>query len=318
MKWIYGVTISLFAVGCTHLSVTKDVLTPDYLLAKGSKQITFLGDNDHPRFSNDGTRLLYSSRARGIHKGSQIYEMDLLRNKERRVTFSDGDAFDAIYISRSEILYASTTDEIKESPLLNKTFDKDYPPSDLYISDLYGTNILRLSPQPGFDAEPLFLSTPAKPAIVFASRRGDLMGIYRVDLKHMPVSLISAQKDKEKRFPTLTPDQLQMAWVEKDLKTNEQSVVLFKLKNKIPFVLKKGRRTVSRFVLCSPSSPKAFFIVFFAMAKNSTSLKFMISTSNALRLFLRAMTRCFLQSFPMTLRSAWPSRVYFKIKNKFT
>nr|BFD68516.1 hypothetical protein HAGR004_35380 [Bdellovibrio sp. HAGR004] len=232
--------LCFLSVGCSHLSVTKDVLTPDYLLAKGSKQITFLGDNNHPRFSDDGGKLLYSSRQRNSHKGSQIYEMDLVKNKERRITFSDGDAFDAIYISPFEILYSSTTDEIKESPLLNKNFDKEVPPSDLYMSDLYGTQILRLTQQPGYDGQSNFLPHPSKPAILFTSRRGGLTGIYRLDLKNLPVSLISAEKDKEKRFPALTLDTKQVAWVEKNLKTHEESLVLFKLKERIPSVLKSN------------------------------------------------------------------------------
>ncbi|WP_374075638.1 TolB family protein [Bdellovibrio bacteriovorus] len=260
MKWISAAIVGLLlcVVGCTHLSITKDVLTPDYLLAKGSKQITFLGDNDHPRFSEDGTKLLYTSRARSLHKGAQIYEMDLVKNKERRVTFSDGDAFDAIYMSDSEILYASTTDEIKESPLLNKNFNKDYPPSDLYMSDLYGNDILRITQQPGFDGEALFLPHSTKPFILFTSRRGDLLGIYRIDLKHLPVSLISAEKDKEKRYPTMTPDRTQIAWVEKDLKTDSQSLVLFKLKGKIPFVLKTGEGTY-RDLFFAPRAPQRLF-----------------------------------------------------------
>lgn len=259
MKWMSTVVAALLlCVGCTHLSITKDVLTPDYLLAKGSKQITFLGDNDHPRFSDDGLRLLYTSRGRATHKGAQIYEMDLLKNKERRVTFSDGDAFDAIYMSEAEILYASTTDEIKESPLLNKSFNKDYPPSDLYMSDLYGNDILRITQQPGYDGEPLFITHPTKPFILLTSRRGDLLGIYRIDLKHLPVSLISAAKEKEKRFPTMTPDRTQIAWVEKDLKTEEQSLVLFKLKGKIPFVLKKGEG-LYRDLFFAPRAPERLF-----------------------------------------------------------
>lgn len=140
MKWIHWKIAGLYFLmmgffgACSHVSTTKDVKTPDYLLGKNSKQITFFGDNDHPRFSNDGTRILYHSLGRTSHKGTQIYEMDLLTNKERRVIFSDGDAFDGSYISNYEILYSSTTDEIKESPLANKNFPKEYPPSDLYMS----------------------------------------------------------------------------------------------------------------------------------------------------------------------------------------
>lgn len=260
MKWILGIVTGflVFGMGCTHLSATKDVLTSDYLLTKGSKQITFLGDNDHPRFSADGTRLLYTSKSRSAHKGAQIYEIDLGKNKERRVTFSDGDAFDASYVGDSEIIYASTTDEIKESPLLNKSFNGDFPPADLYMSDLYGTDILRLTQQPGFDGEALFVQHASKPYMLFTSRRGDLLGIYRLDLKHLPVSLISAEKDKEKRYPAVTPDKLQLAWVEKNLKSEEQSLVLFKLKEKIPFVLKSGEGAY-RDLFFAPKPPLRLF-----------------------------------------------------------
>ncbi|NUN07115.1 MAG: PD40 domain-containing protein [Bdellovibrio sp.] len=260
MKWILGIVTGFLVLGtgCTHLSATKDVLTPDYLLAKGSKQITFLGDNDHPRFSADGTRLLYTGRSRSTHKGAQIYEIDLVNNKERRVTFSDGDAFDASYVGDSEIIYASTTDEIKESPLQNKNFNGDFPPADLYMSDLYGTDILRLTHQPGFDGEAIFVQHTTKPYMLFTSRRGDLLGIYRLDLKHLPVSLVSAEKDKEKRYPAVTPDKLQVAWVEKNLKDEKKSLVLFKLKEKIPFVLKAGEDTY-RDLFFAPRPPLRLF-----------------------------------------------------------
>lgn len=280
----------LLVLGCSHLSLTKDVLTPDYLLGKDSKQITFFGDNDHPRFSLDGTKLLYNSNRTNLHKGTQIYEMNLLTNKERRVTFSDGNAFDGIYISDSEILYASTTDEIKENPLLDKNFKKDSFPSDLYMSDLYGNNIVRLTQQPGFDGEALFVSHIARPFILFTSQRGDLSGIYRLDLKHLPVSLISAEKNKEKRFPALSPNLKQLAWVEKDLVSEEQSLILMTLKGKKSVVLKKGDG-IYRDLFFAPRAPDRLFysilrkgekqyqIEVFDIVKNCTQIVFKGSDS---------------------------------------
>lgn len=230
--------LSLIILSCSHTSVTKDLLTPDYLLEKGSKQLTFLGDNSHPRFSPDGQKILFSSSQRTAHKGTQIYELDFIKNKERRVTFSDGDAFDPVYVNSSELIYSSTTDEIKENPLMNKDFEKDTPPSDLYLSDLFGTEIVRLTAQPGFDGETLWVPSKLKPSALFTSYRGSLLGIYRLDPKSKMVSLISAEKGKAKRFPALAPDQKELAWVEKDLKTQEQSLILFKMKERIPRVLK--------------------------------------------------------------------------------
>lgn len=255
----FAITVAVFVfTGCAHknTSSTQEILTPDYLLSKGSKQLTFLGDNERPRFSADGTKLLYVSRQRTAHKGAQVYELDLVKNKERRVTFSDGDAFDPVYISDTEIIYASTTDEIKENPIA--PIDKSSPPSELYMSDLYGAEILRLNVQPGYDAEPIFVQHDSKPYIVFSSHRGDLAGIYRLDLKNLPVSFLSVEKGKERKTPAISPDNKQLAWIEKDLQTQEQSIVLFTLKGKISLVLKKGEGDY-RDLFWSPRVPNRLF-----------------------------------------------------------
>ncbi|MBO9665278.1 MAG: PD40 domain-containing protein [Bdellovibrio sp.] len=244
--------------GCSHMSLTKDLLTPDFLLSKGSKQITFQGDNDRPRFSPDNQRLIYSSHHRGNQKNAQIFEMDLARNKERRVTYSDGDAFDPFYLSTTELMYASTTDEIKESPFLNRNPDKDFPPSDLYMSDRFGSEILRITQQPGFDAEALYVNHPVKPFIIFTSRRGDVTGVYRMDLKNWLVSLIAAEKDKDRRSPTISPNRKDAAFIETDLKTNTQSLQLIDLKTKKMQTLKENEGTY-RDLFFAPRSPDRLF-----------------------------------------------------------
>lgn len=244
--------------GCSHLSATKYVLTPDYLLTKGSQQVTFLGDNERPRFSDDGSRLIYTSHNRGNQKNSQLFELDLNRNKERRMTYSDGNAFDPVFMSDSEILYASTTDEIKESPFLNKNPDKDFPPSDLYMSDRFGADIVRLSQQPGYDAEPIFVKHPTEPYIIFTSRRGDLTGIYRMNLKHVLVSLISAEKDKDRKSSTISPDQKDLAFIEKDLKSGDLSMQLLNMKTNKAITLKTGEG-LYRDLFFAPRSPHRLF-----------------------------------------------------------
>lgn len=259
MKWNTGIIAGfvLLAVGCSHLSLTKDILRPEDLISKDSRQVTFFGDNDHPRFSPDGTKLLYQSKRSSQHKGTQIYELDLTSHKERRVTFSDGDAFDGVYIGDGEILYASTTDEIKENAVTDKNPNNTFPPSDIYMSDLYGNDILRLTRQPGFDGSPLFLNHTEKPFILFSSRRGDLSGLYRLDLMNLPVSLISAEKDKEKMYPALHSGQ-KVAWVEADLKTKQQSLILYNLKKRSSLIVKK-EEGVYRDLFFAPRPPERLF-----------------------------------------------------------
>ncbi|WP_413585429.1 hypothetical protein [Bdellovibrio sp. HCB274] len=243
--------------GCTH-SPTKDLLTPDFLLQKNVKQVTFQGDNERPRFSANGTRLIYSSHHRGNRKDLQVYETDLIRNKERRVTFSDGAAFDADYINDMEIIYASTTDEIKESPFLNRNPDKDFPPADLYLSDRFGSDILRVTLQPGFDAEAFMLPHPTKPSVIFTSRRGDVTGIYRLDLKSRFVSLLASETGKDRRYPTLAPEKSRVAFKETNLESKQQSLQLVDLHTKQTALLKSGEGHY-RDLFFAPRPPSRLF-----------------------------------------------------------
>ena len=73
-------------------------------ISKGftARAVTSLGDNRSPRFSADGSKLLFLSSARPSHRQAQVYELDLLRMTERRVTFHDGDDEGASWAGRSE------------------------------------------------------------------------------------------------------------------------------------------------------------------------------------------------------------------------
>ncbi|WP_413558791.1 hypothetical protein [Bdellovibrio sp. HCB209] len=249
---------SILAAGCSHTSPTKDLLTPDFLLQKDVKQITFQGDNERPRFSANGTRLIYVSRGRPSQKNAQVFETDLIRNKERRVTFQDGDAFDPSYVSDMEIIYSSTTDEIKESPFLNKNPNKEFPPSEIYVSDRFGAEILRITNQPGYDGESYLISHPTKPSVVFTSRRGEVTGIFRMDLKSSFVSLVAAETGKDRRSPALTADNSRLAYIETDLKTKVQSLHLLDFKTKHTVELKGGEGEY-RDLFFAPRSPARLF-----------------------------------------------------------
>lgn len=260
MNWITGAIVGFFLshAGCTHQNTTKEIPAPDYLVGFDSRQLTFFGDNDHPRFSPDNSKILFNSIRLSAHKGSQIYEIDLTTHRERRVTFSDGDAFDASYISPNEFMYASTTDEIKESPFRHRANNNEIPPSDLYMSDLYGTEILRLTKQPGFDGSPLLFPHQDKPFIIFSSRRGELYGIYRLDLENLPVRLISAEKGKEKKYPTLSPDGNQIVWIERNLNSLEQSLVIYSLKTRSTKIIPRQPGDYKD-LFYAPRSPERLF-----------------------------------------------------------
>jgi Periplasmic component of the Tol biopolymer transport system len=248
-------TAGMLFSACAQKSVTSNVISTDFLLAKGSKQLTFLGDNERPRFSPSGDQILFFSSHRMHHKGQQIYELDLKRNTERRVTFSDGDAFDPMYLNDSEIVYSSTTDAIKENPLDLKNFDKVRPPSDLYRSDLVGTEIQRLTNLPSYDGQSVFVRDFRRPYILFTSSREDSMGLQRYDMQTGVIIPVLPDKAKEKRLPTVTSDRMQFAYVEKDLETKTESIWIAPVRGKAAPVMLKEKEGEYSDLMFAPEPP---------------------------------------------------------------
>lgn len=262
LLWILFLSLA----ACGHKSVStvnKEPPPPvslpaDYLTGKGAHQLTSLGENQGPHFDESGERLLYFSKSRPAHKGSQIYEMDLSSHHERRITFSDGDAFDPIYMADQGLIYASTTDEIKEGPLLGRVYDPDFPSSDLYMSDFYGNDIDRLTLEPGYDAQPVYVPPPAKPFIVFTSRRNSMLGLYHLDITSLKITPWAVDKDHDRQYSAVTADTKKWAWIETDHASKEQKIMLADNAGQNAEVLKKGEG-LYRDLSFAPQAPLRLF-----------------------------------------------------------
>lgn len=117
----------------------------------------------------DGKKLLFVSWGRIDHANRQVYEMDLSTKKETRVTFQSGDVFSPQYLKENWIVYASSTDELKENPTflkskLKATEDDKVTiaegteiPTDLYLHQLGEGEISRITKHSGFDGWPRLL-----------------------------------------------------------------------------------------------------------------------------------------------------------------
>ena len=149
-----------------------------------TKPLTSTGENSDARFSTDGSRILFVSRARPTHKQAQVYELHLGVMKEKRVTFHDGDDIGPVYApGGTHFLFSSVTDEIKEEPHVAQRLMKAFYPDgakasefspdeafEAYQQTLHGRAIERLTKSPGFDGD---LDVDAKgKRFVFSSRRG--------------------------------------------------------------------------------------------------------------------------------------------------
>ncbi len=141
--------------------------------------------------------MVFVSKNRSGHKNAQIYEYDLSESKEHRITYSDGDAADPQFVLDGEkIVYSSTTDELKERPLLIRKNEKpeangnNEPPSDLYLSDLAGTEITRLTNHPGFDGQ-IRLTGTRDDEFYFTSIKDNVKQIFKYHLKSKTITPLS-------------------------------------------------------------------------------------------------------------------------------
>ncbi|MCJ8276096.1 MAG: PD40 domain-containing protein [Bdellovibrionales bacterium] len=153
------------------LIADQDIDFEPIVVTPPSQPVTTSGENRHPLFiSNDS--IIFVSKDRQYHKDPQIYFKDLKSGRERRVTHQRGHIINGLWLNdKNKIVYASTTDEEKETPFIMKKFLERFPssvsnnfffhvnmsPSEIYSSDIDGTNIERLSQHSGFDAFPSLL-----------------------------------------------------------------------------------------------------------------------------------------------------------------
>lgn len=232
MKLCFLILMSLSVAACKS-SPTRGPMakTTDYIFEGGYKQVTFLGENESPRFSETGNELIFVSSKRAAHASAQVYEIDLRKNRERRVTFHDGDAGCPSYINGREIFYCSTTDEIKETPYLNKNINKDFPPTEIYFSDVYGGDIERITEHPGYDNEVIYVKGP-KPYLIYTSIQDNVVGIHKLEIESRRATVLISNKEKISRSPTLSSDRRRLAWIEKDIQTGHEAIKVINLISK--------------------------------------------------------------------------------------
>lgn len=175
----------LALVGCTKNEDAADKAdtAPASLAMPGEthlaniKQLTFGGQNAEAYFSYDGSELIFQS-TRDSMQCDAIYRMNADGSGVRMVSNGKGSTT-CSFISPDgkSIIYASTMaggDECPPKPDMSRGYTwalyKDY---DIYKADPDGSNLVRLTDTPGYDAEDVY--SPQGDKIIFTSvRDGDL------------------------------------------------------------------------------------------------------------------------------------------------
>lgn len=155
----------------------KDLRYPGEKHLTNLRQLTFGGQNAEAYFSSDGKELIFQS-TRDDLKCDAIFRMDADGKNVRMVSSGKGTTTCSfIAPDNKSIIYASTHlagDQCPPKPDHSKGYVWPiYEGYDIFRADPDGSNVVRLTDTPGYDAEDVY--SPQGDKIVFTSvRTGDL------------------------------------------------------------------------------------------------------------------------------------------------
>lgn len=218
----------------------KQIPKPEPVLQKidnvenyGLTSLNLPGQSEKLTLSPDGHKFAFISTERPYAKGTEIYEMDLVLNKERRVTFQDGQITSVKYLNPQQIFYTSNTDEIKES-LWNEnsltTQNQSMPAQDIYLSDVFGNTIVRLTNNPGFEGDLIYISDPQNPRLIFTANENKMLLLNELNLLNNEIKNFKHDPQVQIYSPTLSPNRKFVAWIQFNENKKTSTIEVYNIK----------------------------------------------------------------------------------------
>ena len=202
MKFVISVALMcVLAVGCTQKTEQTDTKSNADSVAAASaipttptifagerhltnlKQLTFGGQNAEAYFSHDGTELIFQSTRDSVACDA-IFRMNADGSNVRMVSNGKGiTTCSFIAPDNKSIIYASTHlggDSCPPRPDMSLGYTwAIYDSYDIFKADPDGSNIVRLTETPGYDAECVF--SPQGDKILFTSVRDGDLDVYMMN-----------------------------------------------------------------------------------------------------------------------------------------
>lgn len=225
--------------------VIKSIPRPEPILQKfdevekfGIVPLNLLGQNEKIAISPDGQKFAYISNERPYAKGTEIYEMDLILNKERRITFQDGLINSIKYLNPQQIFYTSNTDEIKEALWSEPEPDSgsahnNLPAQDIYLSDTYGSNIVRLTKSPGFEGDFIYLSDLQEPKLLYTSLEKKYLVLKELNLLTNETKNFKEENHIHHFSPALNSQRKIISWIRYDDVKNISTIEMYSMKKNL-------------------------------------------------------------------------------------
>jgi TolB protein len=176
---VSGLCISAASQG----SDSPNLATPQEKHLHNVRQLTFGGQNAEAYFSADGKELIFQSTRDDV-KCDQMFVMNVDGSNVHMVSTGKGRTTCGYFYPRGKrILYSSThlaNAQCPPRPDYSKGYVwAVYPGYDIFMANLDGSNLKRLTTTPGYDAEATISEDGNK--IVFTSLRNGDLDIYSMD-----------------------------------------------------------------------------------------------------------------------------------------
>ncbi|HEX7836945.1 MAG TPA: M28 family peptidase [Kofleriaceae bacterium] len=160
----------------------KDLATPEETHLHHLRQLTFGADNAEAYWSFAGDRLIMQTN-RAPYRCDQIEELTIATGERKRVSTGRGRTTCSYFLKGDqEIIYASTHEASPDCPTppdMSKGYYWGLFDYDIYRASADGSNLRRLTSEPGYDAEATVC--PVDGSIVFTSMRSGDLELWRMD-----------------------------------------------------------------------------------------------------------------------------------------
>ena len=160
----------------------RDLALPGETHLRHLRQLTFGADNAEAYWSFAGDRLIMQSN-RAPYKCDQIEELNVTTGERKLVSTGKGRTTCSFFLKGDqEIIYASTHEASPDCPTppdMSQGYFWGLFDYDIYRANADGSNLRRLTHEPGYDAEATVC--PADGSIVFTSIRSGDLELWRMD-----------------------------------------------------------------------------------------------------------------------------------------
>ncbi len=215
---IFIISVVFLFTGCVRKNVmTRSEIQYEDRHMKNVTQLTFDGDNGEAYFSWDGSRLIFQSK-RGGYACDKIWIMNIDGSDKHMVSPDRGAHTCSFFFPLDKkIIFASTSylpgdcpPKPKLLPAL-KGAGHIWPlyPYDIFIANVDGSGMKRITENPGYDAEPVV--SPDGKQIVFGSKRGGDVEIYIMNYDGSGVTRLTDRVGYD-GGPWISPDGSKIVW----------------------------------------------------------------------------------------------------------